>query len=46
MPMPFVAAILLITLAGWQVGVDLDTVLKRATEYVTQTAGGPAGKAI
>jgi hypothetical protein len=34
--MPFAAAILLITLAGRQAGVDLDTVLKRATDYVTQ----------
>lgn len=34
--MPFVVALLLITVAAGQTGADLDSVLKRATEYVTQ----------
>jgi len=34
--MPFAVAFLLVTLAGRQAGSDLDTVLKRATDYVTQ----------
>jgi hypothetical protein len=34
--MPFAVALLLIAFAGRQAGTDLDAVLKRATEYVTQ----------